>query len=376
MRRDTPFRVTLLLISLQLSCTMHVMAQDGGEVAETASEELHEEKRKANFLVLPVPFSDPSTGFGIGALGVAFYNPNDGPHQWTTGFGGVWTTRGSKGVAGVHKMSTADDRFRLDATTSWFDRNDRYYGIGADAGDRDQALDLDAREINLKLRGVWKLTGSAYLGLQYTLLVNDAVADTASAPDVEVPPEDELDSTMSAIGPVAVYDTRDNHDQPSSGIYVAAAWMLGLEALGDSFSHDMLTVQANAYRAVRDNTIVAGRASFCSAGGDAAYYALCRYGSSKNLRGYPSDRYRDRAAWAVQGEVRQQFSPRWGGAAFFGIGGIAPSAGEVFSESNFLPAGGVGLRYRPFRKNDVRIRLDLAFGEDSNGLYLSFGEAY
>ena len=76
MRRDTPFRVTLLLIGLQLSCTMRVMAQDGGEVAETASEELHEEKRKANFLVLPVPFSDPSTGFGIGALGVAFYNPN------------------------------------------------------------------------------------------------------------------------------------------------------------------------------------------------------------------------------------------------------------------------------------------------------------
>ncbi|HXR50875.1 MAG TPA: BamA/TamA family outer membrane protein [Steroidobacteraceae bacterium] len=377
MRREfRSLAIALLFTSVNLSFTMRVMAQEGGEVAETATEEAQEQKRKANYLVLPVPFSDPSTGFGIGALGVAFYNPNGGPHQWTTGFGGVWTSRGSKGVAGVHKMSSADDHFRLAATASWFDRNDRYYGIGANAGDRDQALDLDVREINLKLRGVWEITERAYLGFQYTLLVNDAVANADSAPDVIVPPEDQLDSTMSAIGPVAVYDTRDNHDQPTKGVHVAATWMLGMKALGDSFSHNMLTVQGNAYRAVREDTVIAGRASFCSAGGDAAYYALCRYGSSKNLRGYPSDRYRDRASWTVQGEVRRQFSSRWGGAAFAGIGGIAPSAADLFADSNFLPAGGFGVRYRPFRKNDVRIRLDLAFGKDSNGLYLSFGEAY
>src|SRR6188508_1644009 len=116
MRRDfRSLAMPLLLVSVQLSCVMRVMAQEGGEVTETATEEAQEQKRKANFLVLPVPFSDPSTGFGIGALGVAFYNPNGGPHQWTTGFGGVWTTRGSKGLAGVHKMSSADDRFRLNA---------------------------------------------------------------------------------------------------------------------------------------------------------------------------------------------------------------------------------------------------------------------
>lgn len=371
MRRGFRSVVMLLALLCQVSLSSRAPAQEGGEVAEAA-----QRKRKPNFLVLPVPFSDPATGFGIGALGVAFYNPNGGPHQWTSGFGGVWTSRGSKGVAAVHKMSTADDRFRLNAQASWFDRNDKYYGIGADDGDRNQALDLDSNEINLKLRGIWELTGNAYFGVQYVLQVNDAIPDPASAPDVQPPPEDELDSTMSAVGPVAVYDTRDNHDQPRSGIHLFANWMLGVQALGDSFSHNMLNVQANTYHGMRERTVIAGRASFCSAGGEAAYYALCRYGASKNLRGYPSDRYRDRSSWTVQGEVRQTFSHRWSGAAFFGVGGIAPSVGDLLTESNFLPAGGVGVRYRPFSKNDVRIRLDLAFGKDADGLYLSFGEAF
>lgn len=383
MQRTARFPALTLLLLVHALCGMRAIAQEGGEVAESAAQELDEEKRpdgekrgKPDFLVLPVPFSDPATGFGIGALGVAFYNPNGGPHQWTTGFGGVWTSRGSKGIAGVHKMSSADDRFRFNATASWLDRNDNYYGIGAEAGDRNESLDLNSREINLNLRGLWEISGRTYLGFQYVLLVNDVVPDPVNETDVEPPPPDELDSTMSAIGPVAVYDTRDNHDQPRKGVYLFANWMFGVKALGDSFTHNMLNVQANAYRAVRGNTVIAGRASFCSAGGDAAYYALCRYGNSKNLRGYPSDRYRDRAAWAMQGEVRQQFSSRWGGAAFFGVGGIAPSAGDIFSASNFLPAGGVGVRYRPFRKNDVRLRLDVAVGKDANGVYLSFGEAF
>lgn len=370
-----------MLLAIHSGWSARSLAQESGEVTATASAELADEepassKGKRNLLVLPVPFSDPSTGFGIGALGVAFYNPNGGRHQWTTGFGGVWTSRGSKGVAGVHKMSTMDDRFRLDAVASWLDRNDRFYGIGAEDGDRNEALGLNSQEINLKLRGIWEISHSTYLGLQYLLLVNEAVADEDGPPGTAPPPPDELDSTMSAVGPVAVYDTRDNHDQPRKGVNVSATWMLGVQALGDSFTHDMLTVTANAYRALRESTVLAGRASFCSAGGDAAYYALCRYGASKNLRGYPSDRYRDRASWTLQTEVRQQFTWRWSGAAFFGVGGIAPSGREVFSDSNFLPAGGAGIRYRLFKKNDVRARLDFAFGRDADGVYLSFGEAF
>jgi len=365
----------LLLIAVQALWSSAVMAQVSLD-PETTAPDPDDGKTKPKFLVLPVPFSNPSDGTGLGAGGVVFYNPNGGDHQWTSGVGGIWTSRGSKGIALFHKMYSANDRYRLNANGSWFDRNDKYYGIGADAGDDNDQLGLSARQFKLKLRALGQVTRSSFLGFQYMLLLNDTTPDEDGESAVAPPPEDELDSTMSAIGPVAVYDTRDNHDEPSKGVNLIATWLFGMKAIGDSFSHNTFSLLANAYRPLGEDTVLASRGSLCASGGDVAYYALCRYGASNNLRGYPSDRYRDRAAWAVQSEVRHQFNSRWGGVAFFGFGGIAPSAGDILSESNFLPAGGVGARYRLFRKNDVRARLDFAFGRDANGVYLSFGEAY
>ena len=50
--------------------------------------------------------------------------------------------------------------------------------------------------------------------------------------------------------------------------------------------------------------------------------------------------------------------------AFFGLGGIATSLGDIPSKSNLLPAGGVGVRYRPFKDNDVNLRVDVAFEQE------------
>lgn len=374
------FALPLVVVAAQGMWAGAVSAQVGGDPARAAVEEVEEikKKTKTRFLVVPVPFSDPAAGTGIALGGVVFYNPNNGEHQWTSGAGAVWSSRGSgsRGIAAFHKMYLYDDKFRLNAMGSLFDKDDRYYGIGAEDGDRDAVLDLDTKEAKLKVRGLWEISGKdIFLGAQYQFLVNEAVPkDNESA--VTPPPEEQLDSTMSVIGPVAVYDTRDNHDQPRQGVYLMAGWLFGDEAIGDSFSHNLFTLQANAYRPTGKNTVIAGRLSLCSAGGDPAYYALCKYGSNESLRGYPSDRYRDRASWTLQGEVRHQFDSRWGGTAFFGVGGIAPKAGDLFSDSNFLPAGGVGIRYRPFKDNDVRLRLDFGWGKDAEGFYLSIGEAF
>ena len=34
------------------------------------------------------------------------------------------------------------------------------------------------------------------------------------------------------------------------------------------------------------------------------------------------------------------------------------------------------MRYRPFKDNDVNLRVDVAFGKNDNGLYLSVSEAF
>jgi hypothetical protein len=346
------------------------------EVVETPSDR---GSRKPQIIFAPVPFSSPSSGTGVAAGGVAFYNPNESPHQWITGGGVVWTSRGTKGIAAFHKMASTTDRFRLTANASFLDQESHYFGIGEDAGDLGDALSLQDKQFNVKATATFRVFENGFAGVRYQLGTHDARTDEGEDEPPSLtppPPADQLDSTLSVIGPAFTYDTTDSHTQPRSGFEIDATWTFGFDELGDSYDHDKLVAEAHGYFALSERTVLAASAQFCRVGGDVAYYDLCLFGASADLRGYETGRYRDRASWAVQGELRRQFSQRWGGVAFFGLGGIAPSAGNLIDESNLLPAGGIGVRYRPFRSNDVQLRVDVAVGKNDHGIYVGIGEAF
>jgi hypothetical protein len=335
--------------------------------------------KKPQLIFAPVPFSSPASGTGVAAGVVAFYNPNDTPHQWITGGGVVWTSRGTKGLAAFHKMASTSDRFRLNATASFLDQENHFFGIGEAAGDRGDSLTLQDKQFNVRATATLRVFANGFVGARYQLGTHDARTD--EDPDqppssTSPPPAEEMNSTLSMIGPAFTYDTTDSHTQPRSGIEVDATWIFGLDLLGNSFDHDKLMVEGHAYFSLSEKTVLAASAQFCRADGDVPYYNLCLFGASADLRGYETGRYRDRASWAVQGELRRQFSQRWGGVAFVGIGGIAPSAGDLVDQSNLLPAGGVGIRYRPFKTNDVQLRVDFAVGENDQGIYVGIGEAF
>jgi len=335
--------------------------------------------KKPQIIFAPVPFSSPSSGTGLAAGGVAFYNPNGTAQQWISGAGVVWTSRGTKGLAAFHKMASTADTFRLNATASYLDQENHFFGIGDEAGDRGDALTLQDKQLNLKATATFRLFANGFVGVRYQLGTHDARTDEDEDEPPSLtppPPADQLDSTLSVIGPAFTYDTTDSHTQPRSGIEIDATWTFGFDELGDSYDHDKLMAEGHAYFGLSDRTVLAASAQFCSADGDVPYYDLCLFGASADLRGYETGRYRDRASWALQGEVRHQFTERWGGVAFVGLGGIAPSAGDLADQSNLLPAGGIGARYRPFKNNDVQLRVDLAVGKNDHGIYVGIGEAF
>lgn len=333
-------------------------------------------KKKADLLIAPAPLADPANGSGFVAGAIVFYNPNNAPQQWMSGGGIVYTTRGTKGAGTFHTMSFDQDRWRVSANASYFDARQDYYGVGVEAGDRGEILDLDSKQLTIQLEGLMRIFPQAYLGVRYRLFSVRAEPQDPPSATLPPPPADQLHSTMSAIGPSFAYDTRDSATQPHRGVYVTAVWQFGFQALGDSFSHNKLRVAGNVYLPAGQGTVLAVRGSFCSAGGDVPYYDLCLFGSSNDLRGYPSGRYRDRASWAAQAELRQHVTGRWGAVAFFGMGGIAPSLGDIAERGNILPAAGVGLRYRPFKDNDVQLRVDFGLGKNDHGVYVGIAEAF
>ena len=335
-----------------------------------------EPKKKRDFLIAPVPISNPASGSGVAVGALMLYNPNDAPRQWISGGGVVLTSRGTKGAGLFHSMSLSQDKMRFFALVSYFHNNAKYTGIGAEAGDRDDVLELHSNQLTAQGQALFRVFPHGYAGLRLRLADVNATSDADTTSLTPPPPADQLNSTLFAVGPSFAYDTRDSSTQPHRGVNLSASWLFGLKGLGDSFAHNKLSLAANAYFPFGTETVFAVRGSFCAAGGDVPYYDLCQFGAGADLRGYPAGRYRDRASWAVQAELRQHIHGRWGAVGFFGLGGIAPSAGDILSRGNALPSAGLGVRYRPFKDNDLQLRVDIAIGKNDKGFNVGIAEAF
>ena len=355
----------------------NILEEIAGETQADVTDEnsTPDNQKNADILIAPVPFSSPSTGPGLAGGVVAFYNPNGGPQQWVSGIGVIWTNRGSKGVAAYHNMSLNSDNIRISALASYLDANQRYFGIGYDAGSRGEAIELRNKTFETVVNAQIRVVADGLIGIRFRVMTNDARA-TNEVEFTPSPPKEQLSSTLVMLGPTFTFDTRDSASQPRQGLLGSASWLFGMKALGHSFRHQKLTLSGSAYLPLSPKTVLATNARLCSATGQVPFYDLCLFGSNASLRGYPTGQYRDGASWAIQAELRQQLIGRWGGTVFLGVGGVARSVGQLIGSDNFLPAAGIGVRYRPFADNDIQLRLDFAIGRGSRGLYLGIGEAF
>lgn len=353
-------------------------AQELNDQVHTLSpDEPEKTKTKPDLLIVPIPMSNPSTGAGLTIAAVLFYNPNHAPQPWITGAGASYTETGTKAIAAFHSMSLDHDRFRFIAAAGYADAKLKFYGVGPEAGARNVSVDIEDKGILFLAQGQMRVFPHGYAGARFEYLHIDSSVDIPhpNYPDLALPPL-EAKSTLVTIGPSLTYDSRDSSLNPRKGSYATATWMLGIKAFGGDFDHDKLQVAGNTYLPLGRNTVVAGRVAFCGASREVPFYDLCMFGQNSDLRGYETGRYRDRASWAVQGEVRQHLFWRVGVVAFAGIGGVAPDLGSIIDDSTVLPAAGVGLRFQASKKNNVNLRLDFAVGKDSQALYFSIGEAF
>lgn len=330
-------------------------------------------------LVVPIPQSNPAIGTGLTLAAALFYNPVHEPEPWITGVGVMRTSNKSWGVGAVHKMSLEQDRFRVAAFAGYGAINMDFYGVGPDAGSRGVSIELEHEAITAFAQGQMRIAPHFYVGGRFEYLDNSTSINPSEDrdplfPDAEIPLP-EFESKLVSIGPVIAYDTRDSSTNPSNGIFATAAWLFSVKGLGSDFSHDKFTLNANLYQELGPSTVLAVRGMLCGTSDLAPFYDLCLYGMQNDLRGYETGRYRDRASWAVQSEVRQHLFGRFGAVAFAGVGGTAPRLSDL-DDTEFLPSAGVGLRFMASRENRVNLRLDFAVGKDSHALYFGIGESF
>jgi hypothetical protein len=345
----------------------------GQDELDTGVEAATETARAVNRVLIPVPLVNPQLGAGLGLAAVWFYTPPGSTRPWTSGVGGLVSSNGSIAAGGLHQMSLSRDRFRVEVQGGYGRLNLNYFVTGPDSGET--VVPIEQKPALFEGRVTTRIARNLQMGVRFRFLnMSTTVRDPAGVPaDVDL---SELENyQLGAIGPLLTYERTDRAMNPREGTRISGQWLFALPGLGSDSAYNKAIVTANRFFAVSERTVAAFRASGCSASSKAPFFDLCLFGSSANLRGYESGRFRDNASWAVQTELRRDLNDRFGVVGFAGVGGVAPGLGDIGSEP-LLPAAGFGVRYKVARDYGINLRLDVAVGRDSRAVYVGLGEAF
>jgi hypothetical protein len=369
--------VTVLPGGVELEERLGVPAAPG-DVAGTDAETEDDGASTAGsreFLIAPLPSRNPLFGWTFALPALWLYEPEfsqSGDTPWVTGAGAFYAENESLGVGLFHKMSLGGDQWRVMAAAFTADLRYDYFGIG---GRSDRALPLKQDTDLLLVEGLYRFRPNMYLGLQAMAASTTTGLDLPAdlLPPGTAPPELFLDIDLVNLAPKFVFDTRDNPFYPRDGWLVEGTVSLSRTAFGGDVDYERHDWAMNRYFSLTERGTLAVRVSTQYVGGDAPFFVVPAFGAGSDLRGYQTGTYRDRFLFAAQAEWRQRLSSRWGAVAFAGLGTVAPEFG---SWGDSLPAGGVGLRWVAAPKNNLSVRVDVAWGRGENEFYVSIGEAF
>lgn len=177
-------------------------------------------------------------------------------------------------------------------------------------------------------------------------------------------------------GPVIslLWDSRDNIFAANRGTLAKLEYR-GIAIQDEGSSFNTLSLDLRHFINLFSESVLGFMMWFEDTRGDVPFYLFSTLGSNDRLRGYEEDRFRGKSVLLFQNDFRFPLWGSLGGAVFASTGRVADYAGELFS-GKYHTGYGTGLRYFYNKKENLAIRFDFAFGEDSNGIYITFAEAF
>lgn len=330
-----------------------------------------------SFLVVPIPVSNPTLGSG-GALAAAmFFKTDETAKSSLIGLGAFKTSNGSWGAATMTNLSLSQDIYRVKGSAGYADVNYDFYGVGnasAEAG-RHVSLDQSGYLFQASLEG--RVAPDFYIGGQARYM---DIKTKFNLPDLAGDlldnggPLERIKNTITMLGLIATYDSRDKDYAPNSGTLLDAALDFGLHDFVNSNSFARTTVSWSNYQVLQTDLVLASHASFCGESGQVPIFDLCMFGASNDLRGYAVGRYQDKTMFTFQEELRWHAFWRIGFVAFAGAGAVAPN---VQSFDKMLYSGGLGVRFLASKEYGVNVGLDGAVNAQGEATwYIQVGEAF
>jgi hypothetical protein len=322
-----------------------------------------------DFVIVPIPMSNPTLGTGLVVGGAYFYPQTEAEKKVQpaslTGAAGIYTNNKSYAV-GIGQQNY------------WDKDNWRFTGVLGAANFRlklrDPLPDNDS-SLNWRVQGVFtqaslsrRVFDKWYLGGQLRYL------DVSQ--DIEVvlnDPQYLLGSEIDSVGGGMTLerDTRDVPTNAYSGSRFTVKAMAN-RATGDEKSrYQSYEARYRYYYQTRLPVVLAADISGCMRSGQTPLWDTCRL----SLRGFPVTDYLGKTSTYGQVEARWRTYKKFGLVAFAGYGYVGKSFGDALQDER-VPSYGVGARYMLLKSKRINLRLDLARSDNSDAVYVGVGEAF
>lgn len=325
---------------------------------------------------LPILSYDTDVGFGFGAKGFVLNALGESESIDLTVFN---STKGERWYRLV--FSVPDFELRQGTTYPWsvdavldYDRYlvSNFFGIGSESRKADrETFTKEMAEVQLVLGKGWSGEFVTQAGVRFRTVRNTGFAPTGSFATT-LPAINQGRSFGWTANLALRYDSRDSHINPSRGGVVQLDLERGIG--GDYRASSVSLIVQNYHVLFYPKTILAARVMGQAVDGTGLpLHTYVTLGGNRTLRGYPQDRFLGKVLWLGNLETRFPIVWRLHGLAFYDVGQVRGTAGQLTMSRGWRSNTGLGLR---FLMDTFIVRCDVGWSREGSGLYFNFGHLF
>ncbi|MCO4810786.1 MAG: BamA/TamA family outer membrane protein [Gammaproteobacteria bacterium] len=331
--------------------------------------------QRGDFVVVPIPISNPTLGDGLVA-GAAYFYPQTAEEKKlqpasVTAAAGMYTSNDSKALALLQQNYWRDGKWRFTGALGAADL--RLGLLAPDQTSSGQSIDWRIEGSFLYAKLARKLRGDWYGGVLTRMI--DA-KQSLELPVTESDLENEALDTGSDIRAMGLgvyfeYDTRDMPSNSYSGRHLKVDALFNDEAIGSDSTYQSYSAAFRSYHNLGDSVVLAWELQGCHRGGGTPLWDACVI----KLRGFSATDYLGKVSGSGQVEARWRLNKRWGLVGFAGTGYVGKSFSGI-RDNETIPSYGAGIRFMVLQAKRINLRIDYARSTGSDAIHISVGEAF
>lgn len=340
------------------------------------------QKKEIDVSILPIIFYLPETSLGLGTTVILTHNTKDRDsteHRFKRNSNiqpsFAYTLKNQLLFYIPYELYLKDGKYRIDGELGYYRYFYNFYGIGPNSKiENKETYDVNFPRIRINaLRGI---TEKLFVGINYRFDLYDIVGlePNGLVEALTIPGKE--GGVTSLIGPLIRYDSRDNNFYPRKGYYATLSTSSSFKAIGATYNYSTVEYSFSTYKTWGGDKTLAANFTTGATLGAAPFYEYFYISSPKRSRGFNDRRYMDRNLLLFQLEYKMHMIWRIDAVAF---GSLASLDGNWLTNWEFnkaKTAGGLGIRFKLIKDQEIRLRCDVGYAEDQLNFYITIGEAF